>query len=179
MFLSNAVWYRHGNHTYPRLILNQLMFIMLINSPWCHFSGQLCDTAYVLSMAEIFTVKIIIWWVKYLSLQNICSSVAATALLGLSNERNRYRWFCSHFSPLSSFLPVIPSRGCFLYFSTRKECCSHDYHVVWATQEHNDNSSLSLRSLSHTHLLTHTCSLFFSWSPEGTRQRQLTHSLKL
>lgn len=41
-----------------------------------------------------------------------------------------------------------------LYFSTRKECCSHDYHVVVATQEHNDNSSLSLPSLTYLHSLT-------------------------
>lgn len=52
-----------------------------------------------------------------------------------------------------------------LYFSTRKECCSHDYHVVSATQEHNDNSSLYLRSLSHIHSFIHTCSLFFCISP--------------
>lgn len=39
----------------------------------------------------------------------------------------------SHFSPLAGFPPG--SSWLDLYFSTRKECCSHGYHEVWATQE--------------------------------------------
>lgn len=52
------------------------------------------------------------------------------------------------------------------------KCCSHDYHVAWATQERNDNSSLSHHPPSHAQLLTHFLSVFlsFSCSPKGTRQ---------
>ncbi len=139
--------------------------IFMFFTSWYYFSAYVVTKSVSTIHSWDSTIKTICQLLskitEYLWLQNVFSSMAAIVLLGLSNEGNRYQWLCSHFSPLSSFLPSYQG-WLVLNVSTRKECCSHDYHVVWAMQENNDNSCLYLLSLSHALLYLCTLAQCFS-----------------
>lgn len=130
-------------------------------------SAEFCDQAYRYNHSWDFYLhhQYVNWWDNYQVSSRIYVPVRLPS----------YYWDClmrvtdirgsAHISAHSVVFFLYYWARLVLYFSTRKECCSHDYHVVSATQEHNDNSSLYLRSLSHTHSFIHTCSLFFCISP--------------